>query len=345
MNRRTMLQTGAVAAASLVMPACGSNTPPPPSADQPTPAGAKPDETGRVGAEFSSSLPPKLTLGAPAGLQLFVHGLCGFVLPKSGSDPLRIAMLKGYPDDVHHRHFPSLLIARDGVDVARSTARPSGIDSNHLIYGLDDMAVTVSVEGMEDVSVKVKKSAVGPGCATAANWDNFGWVLDMSQFFKGTRRDWSKVDAVSHAQFETKFGSLEQDFDAQDLKSGLDKVEWTVGGKDRVLKQAARIRINQAQTITLNLRPRKGGDPLTIVLDSKTQTVNAAILHLPMHLKQKQNPGVRLDDALAYYQMLDPSPLNPATDKDLPVPLWSANPDTCTSRLSIECLCCPPSEV
>jgi hypothetical protein len=62
--------------------------------------------------------------------------------------------------------------------------------------------------------------------------------------------------------------------------------------------------------------------------------------------KAKQNAGTRLDDALAYHQMQDPSPLNPATDDKLAVPLWVDDLDHCIPvGMSVECTCCPPSGV
>jgi hypothetical protein len=294
-----------------------------------------------------SSLPSTFVVGSGTGLQLFFHGLCAFVLPKATTDPLRVAMLNGYPDDADHRHVASLVVPRDGVDLAASTARPSAIDSDHIIYGLNDLSMTLKIDKVSKPGVKVKKTAVGPGCAVDGNWSDFGWVLDMSKFASfasGSRREWSKVGDVSQAQFETSHGSLEQDFDGKEQKSPVDKVEWVIGGTDRVVKQAARLRVLEAE-ISLELKPRVGTGSSLIVLKTKTGTVNAAIMNLPAMLKMRANPGTRLTDALAYYQMLDPSPLGKGNDDTLAVPLWSRNPHGCSTIHSIECSCCPPSEV
>jgi hypothetical protein len=79
------------------------------------------------------------------------------------------------------------------------------------------------------------------------------------------------------------------------------------------------------------------------VLTTDTGTVNAGILNLPARLKPDTMPeGTKMDDVLAYYQMFDPSPLNKGADDKLDVPLWTKNPDNCSTRHSPECMCCPP---
>ena len=224
MRRRTMLQAGWCAAAGTLLAACAGKRSAP----------ASPEGLPKA----LTSLPPKFFVGAGQGLQLFFHGLCAFVLPKKESDPLRVAMLNGYPDNADHRHTASLVVPRDGVDLAASTARPSAIDSDHIIYSLNDLSVTLKVDRVTRPGVKVNKTAVGAGCAADAKWADFGWVLDMSKFTPyaaGTRRDWSKVREVSQAQFETPHGSLERDFDGKEQKSPIDTVEWTVSHKLRCL--------------------------------------------------------------------------------------------------------------
>src|SRR5262249_24930001 len=158
-------------------------------------------------------LPEKFFVtGGPGskGLQLFFHGLCAFVQPKTGTGPLRVAMLKGYPDMPEHRHVASLVLPRDRVNPSTSTTPPSPIDSDHLIYGLNDVYITLTYGGaVGNPGLKVKKTAITQGCADllSKKWDDFGWVLDMTQFSdfsSGTRRDWSKVPDVSQAQFEAQ---------------------------------------------------------------------------------------------------------------------------------------------
>lgn len=338
MERRSVLQAGCLAAVGSLLEGCAKRGP---HVIPPFPA-----------VSGAGSLPPKFVVeggkGA-AGVQLFFHGLCAFVLPKSPGESLRVAMLNGYPDDVEHRHYASLLVPRDGVDLAKSSAPPAAVDSDHITYTLRDMSMRLSVDGVSSPMLRIHNVPVSPGCATTMTWDNFGWVLDMSVFFPtGSRRAWDKVAGVSQSQFETAHGSLEHDFNGKETVSDVDTVEWDILGKSRVLKQAVRLRVLEPGPVSLQLTPRSGGSPTSIVFLSQTQTVNAGILNLPVPRKMPQNPGQRLTDALAYYQMFDPSPLNPANpaaDAKLGVPLWSKNPDGCTLKKSIECTCCPPSGI
>jgi hypothetical protein len=333
MRRRTFLQAGSCAAAGSLLSAC---------------AGKKGPVVGPFGPG-DSSLPPIFELtGGSKGLQLFFHGLCAFMQPKTGSAPLRVVMLNGYPDHPDHRHYASLVLPRDGVDFANSTARPSAVDSNHIVYSLNDVSIALKYDSVTTRGLKVNKSTLSTPCVlTDDRWANFGWVLDMSQFADfagGTRRDWAKVRDVSSAQFEAEHGSLEQDFDGKEQKSKFDTVEWVVNRTDRVLKQAARFRVHE-DGISFELTPRLGGGSTIVALHSRRGVVNGAIMNLPGSKKVTERPGNRLTDALAYYQMLDPSPLNTGRDGTLGVPIWSDNPDRCTLRHSIECACCPPGEV
>ena len=282
--------------------------------------------------------------GDGKGLQLFFHGMCAFVLPKASGQPLRVAMLNAYPNDVAHRHFASLVIPRGGVDLDASTAEPSGVDGYHLIYGLKDIYVTLSTAGVMSPAVKVGRAPV-TACPTAATWANVNWSLDMNLLYNGTRAAWSKVASVSQAQFETFHGSLEQDFDMHEQPSELDDREWDLNGKIQVLKNSVRLRILDPGPVTFVLTNRSIGSRTSVVLKTQNQNVNAAIINLPADLKMNQTSG-RLEDALAYYQMFDPSPLNPAnpaSDAALKVPLWLPYPRACTTISSIECMCCPPS--
>jgi hypothetical protein len=334
MDRRTLLQAGGLAAIGSLAGACHKTLSPvlvPPELPQPLQA----------------------TRGGQ-GLQLFFNGLCAFVLPKTDGDTLRVAMLNGYPDVPLHHHYPSLVVPRQGLDVANTTARPSSVSETYAIFGLDDLYVTLKVSGVPTPQIKVQNHKQKTACANSTNWDDFGWVLDMSQFFSGPKRDWSRVGSVSRAQFEAAHGSLERDFDGQEQPSGVDKVEWSVNGQDRVLKQAPRLRILEVGPISMELKGRTGtASSSVVVFNTAGQVVNAAILHLPIVVMQVGAPGTRLDDALAYYQMQDPSPLNPATDPALPVPLWTtyvncAGPIPIAKSFelrSVECACCPPSGV
>jgi hypothetical protein len=363
MRRRTMLKAGCSAAAGSLLASCGqqstqqpsgqtAQTPPAgsPEASKASPAGGVPPSVPAAAGPGDSSLPPVLqVMGNGRGLQLFFHGLCAFVLPNTGSDPLRVAMLNGYPDDPAHRHYATLIVAKNGVDLAASTARPSAVDSYHVLYGLNDVAVSLKVGSVSHPGVKVKKTAPGAPCATPGdNWANFGWVLDMTDFpdYKtGKRRAWSNVRTISQAQFETPHGSLEQDFDNHEQPSKTDRTEWTINGVNRVVKQAARLRVLE-DDISLELTPRGGGPSTQVVLLTKQFAVSAAIVNLPCILADPHQPaGTRLTDALAYYQMLDPSPLGSGNDDKLGVPTWVDNPDQCRTNVSVECSCCPPSGV
>ena len=363
MRRRTMLKAGCTAAAGSLLAACGQQntqqpsgqtvqTPPAgsPEASKASPTGGVPPSAPGAAGPGDSSLPTVLqAMGNGHGLQLFFHGLCAFVLPNTGSDPLRVAMMNGYPDHPAHRHYATLIVAKNGVDLAASTARPSAVDSYHLLYGLDDVAVTLKIGAVTHPGVKVKKTTIGSHCVTSENdWANFGWVLDMTdfpQYKAGRRRDWSNVRTVSQAQFETPHGSLEQDFDHHEQPTKPDRTEWSINSANRVVKQAARLRVLE-DDISLELTPRGGGPSTQVVLLAKQFAVSAAIVNLPGVLADPFQPaGTRLTDALAYYQMLDPSPLGSGNDDKLGVPVWVDNPDQCRSGKSVECSCCPPSGV
>jgi hypothetical protein len=292
------------------------------------------------------SLPDVFVKGPGTGLQLFFHGMCAFVLPAAKGDPLRVAMLNAYPNDKPNQHRATLLVPRGAVDLAKSTAAPAAVDAHHVIYALNDVAITVDVSGLMKPEVKVKNDTVGAGCAAKGNWDNAGWALRMGDLSKLTPLAWNKVGTVSQAQFETLHGSLEQDFDQKEMPSELDTNEWNINGTIRPLKQSLRLRIKEPGPISLVLTPRSGGKATAVVLTTDTGTVNAGILNLPARLKPPTMPkDTRLKDALAYYQMYDPSPLNKGNDDTLPVPLWTDNPDACSTKMSPECMCCPPGIV
>ncbi|HEY2152464.1 MAG TPA: hypothetical protein VGH34_16765 [Vicinamibacterales bacterium] len=331
MERREILQAGFLAAAGTVATACGHKVPP--DVTPTTPMLEPP----------MGSLPGVFSLGGRRGLQLFFHGMCSFVLPSAPGDPLRVAMLKGYPADKEHEHRAVLLVPRGGVDVNASTTHPSGVDGNHIIYSLEDMYVTVAVADLKTPVLKVNNTPVGL-CPTlhGADWNSMGWVLKMSDLSKGEPLDWGQVGNVSQAQFETAHGSVEQDFEGTDQLSPRDNRKWRVNGKSRALKQTVRLRIKDAGPISLVLKSRSNGSQSTIVLLTKSQTINAGILNLPLQKKSFEKNGSRLEDVLAYYQMMDPSPLGKGNDDKLPVPLWDDDP-ACNIDNSPECGCCPPS--
>ena len=261
MRRRALLQGGLGAAASLLA-ACAKKAP---GGTPVTPT------TGPIKPSDGSLPETFLLTGGGKGLQLFFHGLCAFAQPRTGPGPLHVAMLNGYPDTPEHRHVASLILPRDGVDLSKSTAKPSAIDSNHLVYSLSDVFITLKYEGtVASPGLKVKKTAITKGCVDfldPTKWDDFGWVLDMTQFTDfaaGTRRDWAKVPDVSQAQFEAQHGSLEQDFDGKEQGSRRDLIEWKINTSDRVVKQAARFRVKEPN-LSFELKRRSSGDTTTIV--------------------------------------------------------------------------------
>jgi hypothetical protein len=189
MERRSVLRAGWLAAAGAYVSACDqrptvsheSAAPNQPMAS-PTPAPAA------AGTRSMGSLPDKFVVGPGKGLQLFFHGLCSFVLPKTSSEPLRVAMLKAYPDDKAHRHFASLVVPRGGVDLVASDAEPSGVDGDHITYSLKDIYVSLSTAGVSTPVLRINNAPMNVPCSTAGSWDNFGWVLSLNQLYPtGTR--------------------------------------------------------------------------------------------------------------------------------------------------------------
>src|SRR5262245_26169928 len=122
MERRTMLQAGWFAAVGSLAAACTEQKAPVQGTNPPAAASAKATGTPPTGntphaaADYHGSLPERFDLGSGKGLQLFFHGMCAFVLPKAARQPLRVAMLNAYPNDIAHRHFASFVVPRGGVD-------------------------------------------------------------------------------------------------------------------------------------------------------------------------------------------------------------------------------------